>query len=167
MSPHPLVTQLRFTRGELLRLVKGIGEEDAQKRLPPMNSIGWMVGHLANQEATYWLLIAQGDKTYRDLNERVGYGKPASTPPLSEMLALWTEITAKADPYLDAITSESALTYLTWRDKPREENLGSMVLRVTYHYWYHTGEISAVRQMLGHKDLPEMVGQFKEFEWKS
>ena len=33
-----------------------------------------------------------------------------------------------------------------------------MLLRVTYHYWYHTGEAAAVRQLLGHVDLPEFVG---------
>src|SRR5579875_1056397 len=27
-----------------------------------------------------------------------------------------------------------------------------------YHYWYHTGENAAIRQMLGHINLPEFVG---------
>jgi hypothetical protein len=30
--------------------------------------------------------------------------------------------------------------------------------RVIYHYWYHTGENMAIRQMLGHTRLPEFVG---------
>jgi hypothetical protein len=29
---------------------------------------------------------------------------------------------------------------------------------MTYHYWYHLGEALAVRQMLGHRDLPDFVG---------
>jgi hypothetical protein len=33
-----------------------------------------------------------------------------------------------------------------------------MLRRVTYHYWYHTGESQAIRQLLGHKNLPEFVG---------
>ena len=33
-----------------------------------------------------------------------------------------------------------------------------MLMRVIYHYWYHTGESAAVRQILGHVDLPEFVG---------
>ncbi len=36
--------------------------------------------------------------------------------------------------------------------------LGSLLLRVIYHYWYHTGENLAIRQALGHTDLPEFVG---------
>jgi len=31
-------------------------------------------------------------------------------------------------------------------------------MRNIYHYWYHTGEASAVRQMLGHAKVPEFVG---------
>jgi hypothetical protein len=33
-----------------------------------------------------------------------------------------------------------------------------MIRRVTYHYWYHTGEIQSIRQLLGHKDLAAFVG---------
>ena len=29
---------------------------------------------------------------------------------------------------------------------------------ITYHYWSHIGEASAIRQMLGHPDLPQWVG---------
>lgn len=37
--PHPLVYQLRFTRSEFLRAVKGVSDEDARKRILPMNCI--------------------------------------------------------------------------------------------------------------------------------
>ena len=53
--PHPLVDQLRFARSEFRRALAGVGEEDGAKRLLPMNSLGWMVGHLADQEQRYWL----------------------------------------------------------------------------------------------------------------
>jgi hypothetical protein len=29
---------------------------------------------------------------------------------------------------------------------------------VIYHYWYHIGESMAIRQMLGHGDLADFVG---------
>ena len=35
---------------------------------------------------------------------------------------------------------------------------GSLLQRVIYHYWYHTGENMAIRQMLGHTALPDFVG---------
>jgi hypothetical protein len=31
-----------------------------------------------------------------------------------------------------------------------------------YHYWYHTGENAAIRQMLGHTNLPQYVGPVEE-----
>jgi hypothetical protein len=34
--------------------------------------------------------------------------------------------------------------------------------RITYHYWYHIGEIQAIRQMLGHQDLPVYVGNIEK-----
>ena len=29
---------------------------------------------------------------------------------------------------------------------------------MTYHYWFHIGEILAIRQILGHPRLPQFVG---------
>ena len=87
--PHPLVEQLRFTRSEWSRALRGTSEGDGQKRLQPMNSIGWIVGHLAWQEQRYWLTRAQGKTPVPILNELVANGAPASTPPLTEMLEAW------------------------------------------------------------------------------
>ena len=55
---HPLVDQLRFARSEWVRALEGVSDEDARRRLTPMNSISWMVGHLAWQENRYWLQLA-------------------------------------------------------------------------------------------------------------
>src|SRR5262249_60079269 len=101
MRVHPLVSQLRFARSEFARGLEGVSEADAVRRVSPMNSISWMVGHLANQEHRYWVVMAQRKILFPDLNERVGYGKPASTPPLAEMWAAWTQVTRTADDYLD------------------------------------------------------------------
>jgi hypothetical protein len=48
MAPHPLVSQLRFARSEFVRGLDGVSEEDGTRRVLPMNSLGWMVGQLAN-----------------------------------------------------------------------------------------------------------------------
>jgi hypothetical protein len=47
MTPHPLVSQLRFTRREFMRAIKGVSDHDARQRLLPMNCISWNIGHLA------------------------------------------------------------------------------------------------------------------------
>ncbi len=156
--PHPLVDQLRFTRNEFLRALDGVSETDARHRLLPMNSISWIVGHLAYQEQRYWLDRAQGIVLIPDLEALVGWDAPASTPPLSAMRAAWHAITQAADPWLDALTTETLQTFMIVDGKPWEESIGSMLRRVTYHYWYHMGESQAIRQLLRHTDLPEFVG---------
>jgi uncharacterized damage-inducible protein DinB len=159
MALHPLVAQLYFTRSEFRRIIQGISKKDAERRLEPMNSISWMVGHLANQESRWWVLLAQGRELMPELNERVGYEKPATTPPLAEMLAAWEVTTQAANQYLETVTSGMLLEHFLWNGKPRPESIGTTLHRCIYHYWYHTGEASAVRQLLGHTDLPQFIGE--------
>ena len=44
--------------------------------------------------------------------------------------------------------------------------MGTLLLRNTYHYWFHSGEASAVRQMLGHANLPDFVGDMREVPYR-
>jgi len=128
MNCHPLVTQLRFARSEFVRCLEGVSAEDAVRRIMPMNCISWIVGHLANQEQAYWVLVAQGRLVVPGLNDLVGYGKPASTPPLDEMWAAWRTITQAADEYLDTLTTELLQTHLVFKGGPRPESIGTMGL---------------------------------------
>ena len=117
MNPHPLVTQLRFARSEFLRCLEGVSEEDAIRRLEPMNCISWIVGHLANQEHRYWVLFPKRGELAPGLNEVVGYGMPATTPPLGEMWAIWRTVTHSADQYLDTLTSSMLQTLCVYRQE--------------------------------------------------
>jgi hypothetical protein len=166
MPPHLLVSQLRFARSEFVRGLEGVSEEDGVRRLMPMNCISWMIGHLANQEHRYWVLMGQGRDIAPGLAERVGYGKPASTPPLAEMWAIWKRITAAADEYLESLTPAVLQTYLVRDGKPADESVGTLVMRNTLHYWFHAGEASAVRQMLGHRGLPDFVGDINQAPYR-
>lgn len=156
--PHPLILQLRFTRSEFRRALEGLSDADARRRLLPMNCISWNIGHLAWQEQRYWLTRLQGQTPLPHLNELVGYGQPACTPPLAEMWQAWQTITRLADPFLDTLTTEKLLEIHYLEDQQIEFTAGTLLQRVIYHYWYHTGENMAIRQMLGHTDLPEFVG---------
>lgn len=160
--PVSLVTQLRFTRSEFVRGLEGVTDAEARRRFEPMNCLSWIVGHLAVQEHAYWVLIAQGRSVQPDLYKLVGYGSQPSTPPLDEMWEAWREVTTAADDYLESLTPAMLTEHLVWKDKPRPESIGTMLLRNTYHYWYHLGEAAAIRQMLGHTDLPEFVGDMSE-----
>jgi hypothetical protein len=160
--PHVLVAQLRFTRSELQRCLQGVSAEEAQRRLGPMNCLSWIVGHLATQENAYWVLWAQGARLAPGLYELVGHGQPASTPPWDEMWEVWREITSAADKYLDTLAEAQLRTHLEWEGKPLPESIGTMLLRNIHHYWFHLGEAHAVRQMLGHTDLPQFVGDLSQ-----
>lgn len=155
---HPLVDQLRFTRSEFKRCLKGLTPEDAAKRNLPMNCIAWNVGHLAWHEQRYFVTYGQDKILMPELNELFAYGAPASTPDLSEMLKAWKKMTQAADPFLDAITTEKLQSVVIKNGKPTKYIWGNLLQRVIYHYWYHTGENAAIRQMLGHTDLPQFVG---------
>jgi hypothetical protein len=156
---HPLVVQLRFTRSEYMRALKGLSEDEAQKRILPMNCISWNVGHLAWQEQRYFIYYGQGKLILPEIDKYFAYGAPASTPSLVEMLAAWETIKKAADPWLSTLTSEGLLSHVIRKDgQPSKRIFGSLLQRTIYHYWYHTGENLAIRQMLGHTSLPDMVG---------
>ena len=155
---HPLVDQLRFTRSEWLRGLENVSEEDGARHFGPMNCISWTVGHLAWHEQRSWLQRAQDKILFPELNEIFAYGAPMSTPSFKEILHIWQAVTKAADPFLDTVTTVSMQTDLRLKDESVGPILGTLLRRVTYHYWYHIGEIQAIRQMLGHRDLPEYVG---------
>ncbi len=159
-TPHPLVTQLRFARGEFMRGLEGLSEADAVRRFGQMNCMSWIVGHLAWQEQAYFVVHGlRQPPLFPEIAEGFAFGAPASTPPLGEMLAAWRAITAAADPYLDALTADALAQPFRRADgSPGHRLVGSLLYRVIYHYWYHIGEIAAIRQMLGHADLPQFVG---------
>lgn len=159
---HPLVDQLRFARSEFRRGLDGVTDAEARRRVLPMNCISWNVGHLAWQEQRYWLFRAQDKMSFPEINEQFAYGADASTPTLDEMWRAWESITAEADAWLDAQTTQTLLTELIIDGKPAGATFGSLMLRNLYHYWYHTGENAAIRQNLGHASLPDFVGDIEE-----
>lgn len=156
--PHPLAVQLRFTRSEFKRALDGVTEAEARQRFLPMNCISWNVGHLAWQEQRYFLFFGQNQMPLPQINDLFAYGAPASTPSLHEMWTAWNTITQAVDPWLDALATEKLLEHVVIDGQSSPYIFGSLLQRVIYHYWYHTGENLAIRQMLGHTDLPEFVG---------
>ena len=155
---HPLIDQLRFARSEWLRALDGVPEADGVIRLQPMNSISWMVYHLAWHEQLSFLTRLQGVTPVPEANEHGVNGQPASTPPLDDALRAWHAVTAAADPALARLDTPALEAWLPNTRQPRTRLVGSTVQRVIYHYWTHIGEITAIRQVLGHAGVPEFVG---------
>jgi hypothetical protein len=78
------------------------------------------------------------------------------------MWAVWHTVTQTADRYLDIVTLTMPQTHFIYKGKSRPESIGTMLLRNIYHYWYHTGEAHAIRDTLGHQNLPQVVGDTPE-----
>jgi hypothetical protein len=163
---HHLVQQLHFARSEFVRCLDGISDEDGVRRIKPMNCISWIIGHLAYQENSYWVLGGQNEEIAPGLYELVGYGRPASTPPLEDMWEVWKMVTKVSDEYLISITPGILETHLEWKGRQFQENVGTLLLRNIYHYWFHLGEAHAIRQQLGHIDLPEFVGDMTDARYQ-
>jgi hypothetical protein len=144
----------------------GVPVADATKRLKPMNCLSWMVGHLASQEHYLWVQMAQGQNIAPGLRKLVGFRQPASTPPWDEMWDFWHDITGAADRYLDTLTDDMLDQHLVWQSAKASEDVGTSLLRNIYHYWYHLGEAHAIRQMLGHHDLPSYVGDMAKVRYR-
>jgi hypothetical protein len=79
------------------------------------------------------------------------------------MLTAWSAITKAANPWLETLTSEKLQQSVLRKDgQPSQRIFGSLLQRTIYHYWYHTGENLAIRQMLGHTRLPQFVGNIDD-----
>jgi len=158
---HPRVDQFRFTRSEWLHGLEGVSEEEGARHFGQMNSISWTVGHLTWHEQRTFLQRPQDIILFPHLNDIFAFGAPMSTPSFGEMLEIWKTVTKAADPYLDSLTTVFLLTELPVNGKSVGQTRGDALRRITYHYWYHIGEIQAIRQMLEHKDLYQYVGNIE------
>ena len=163
---HTMVEQLRFTRGEFVRCLEGLSLQDSYAQHGQMNCISWTIGHLAAHESNYFVFLAQNKIVQPELRKICGFGSPRSVPKLDDMWAAWREITANADVFLDTLTTEKLLEHFEWKGKPLDDSIGTMLYRTIYHYWYHLGEAHATRQMLGHRNLPQFVGDQSEALFK-
>jgi hypothetical protein len=162
---HALVLQQRFARAEFQRGLEGLTDEEARFRPEKadgsrMNCISWTIGHLANQEAWFFVRGLGGESVDKRLHPFLS-GQPASEPPLDEVLALWRETMDRVDRLLEDVDDETlgGSLQIGW-----PENAGTALMRNTYHYWFHAGEVNAIRQLLGHPEIifvGPMLGQLE------
>jgi uncharacterized damage-inducible protein DinB len=77
------------------------------------------------------------------------------------MWTAWHTVTQLVDPFLDVLTTQKLQEVVHIDEQQRVYTPGSVLQRIIYHYWYHLGENMAIRQMLGHTNLPEFVGDIE------
>ena len=155
---HSLVVQLKFAREKFWETLVDISAEHAMQRFGRMNSISWMVGHLAWFEQWSWLELP-GHTKATDLLDSYDFYTPDVNPPFEDMKAAWHAVMAGVNPVLEAMTEEDLHVHHMFRGKPTRENVGTRIQRHIDHYWYHNGEANAIRQLIDDRDLPQMIGR--------
>ncbi len=149
----------RFALSEFERGLDGLTDEEARTRLTKadgtqMNAIAWTVGHISG----HWL-------NRPGHLDRYDYESSDATPPsLDEALKLIREAKDATDRWLPS--ADDALLS-TKPGGPGEESVGTGVMRAVLHTWFHTGEINAVRQMLGHPPIDFVGEMLGNLEWRS
>ena len=155
---HTLVQMLYLSRKEFERNLKGLSDEDARKRIEPMNCISWIVAHVACQNRAFFV-DWPADRAIDSRYLPYGYGAPASHPPLEEAMTLWQDACKESEAWLQAATSDS-LQVIGNNPTAGGESWGTLMVRCIFHTWCHLGEISSIRQILGHKP-PQFVDMQK------
>ncbi len=159
----------RFALSEFERSLEGLTDEEARTRVrkadgTQVNAISWTVGHIAR----HWLGIAASAQQEQRPSglEPFASGPRAdpTPPPLPDVLKLLDD--AKAS--IDWITSaDDALLSTTREDATLGESVGTALMRAVLHTWFHIGEMNAVRQMLGHREIGFVGRMVGNLEWRS
>jgi len=152
---HHLVRYVQHTRRELRRAVEGMSIADLEHRVGGLNSVAWIVGHLARQEQTYWL-TARDEPAVADL-DAFGHGEPAAAADFETVYQAWQRVTATADVWLAGLDEAALHTHVHGRSLFERENVGTLLTRVSGHYYLHIGQITAIRKLLGYP-VPPFVG---------
>lgn len=157
----------QFARG-----LEGLTDEEARTRLTKadgsqMNAISWIVAHVARQ----WRMLAEraivqprpsGLEPFR-----TGSDDP-TPPPLELVLQALHDAKAANDWIAGADDALMCTVREGITSRTANESAGTYLMRDVLHTWFHTGEINAIRQMLGHPEIafvgPYMIGNM---EWHS
>lgn len=147
-----------FALSEFERGLEGLSEDEAQRRIEKaggsrMNAISWTAAHIAG----HWL--------HRPARlDRYNFGSDDPTPPtLAEARALLAEARAYTSGWL-ARADDRLMAHVP--EGTGGENVGTALMRAILHTWFHAGEINAVRQMLGHPEIPFVGQMLGNLEWR-
>jgi uncharacterized damage-inducible protein DinB len=164
---YSLTDMARFALSEFERGLEGLTDEEARLRMAKangtqMNSVTWTVGHLA----WHWCRVrraATGDAYPEALNQFAN-GSNDPTPPSLEDARGFLQLAKESTTWIAGADDE-----LLARRNPRNpvsESVGTALMRVMLHTWFHAGEVNAIRQMLGHPEIQFVGPMIGNLEWQ-
>ena len=129
-----------------------------------MNAISWTIGQIAG----HWLIVtsyASDEEPDPALLRFFGPEADPTPPSLSEAIRLLEEANTSVDWLAsadDTLLSASHEGHVLGH----HGNVGTALMKAVLHTWFHTGEINAVRQMLGHTEIPFVGEMLGSLEWR-
>ncbi len=159
----------QFALSEFERGLAGLTDEEARVRQikadgSQMNAISWIVAHVAWQ----WLEVrgrATGEGRPPELASfRFGSDDP-TPPPLGSALEFFQIAKRGIASIEDGDDELMAKVGAPGSTRTAAESVGTYFMRTVLHTRFHTGEVNAIRQMLGHPEI-RFVGQMLgNLEW--
>src|SRR5690606_31805350 len=171
---HP-VQLTSFSLMHLEYFLEDLSDEDARERLPKrdgtrMNAISWIVCHVAGQWLGSALRAAEStdDHLQELMDRRTRYLAAFEDPPsLDEARAFLHDVREACrwveqadDAYLGSLGREGFRNRLH-----PSETAGTGLLRAVFHNWCHMGEINAIRQVQGHREIEFVRFMGRNMEW--
>ena len=152
-------------------------DAEARRRLrkedgTEMNAISWIVGHVSWQWTVHALAAAPGpdERLERLLADHQGFGNRGgridpTPPPLAEVRALLRRTREASRWVIDATDADFDREGREGFRHPSGQNQGSLLMRAVLHTWAHGGEINAIRQMMGHSEIPFVMFMMGNMDW--
>lgn len=151
---YSIADLITFATDEFARGLEGLTPDEAGRRMPKadgtsMNAIAWNVQHIAAHWHNAALTLAG-----RPFESRYP-SSDGTPPPYLEALTLLQQFAAE---FRSVPIDPERMTQPVREGRP--ELVSQFVARAIFHTWFHAGEVNAVRQLLGHPEIP-FVGDLK------
>jgi DinB superfamily len=160
---------VQFAVAEFERGLVGLTDDEARVRQvkadgSQMNAISWIVAHVAWQWLGVRARATGGDRPAEVASFRFGSDDP-TPPPLSTALE-FLEMAKQGLASVDAADNElMAKVGAPGASITAAESVGTYLMRTVLHTWFHAGEVNAIRQMLGHPEIPFVGPMIGSLEW--
>ncbi|MCC6236831.1 MAG: DinB family protein [Dehalococcoidia bacterium] len=142
-------------REAFLVVAEGVPVPAQRGAFDRLNSGGWIVAHIAEQEDQYWSVHAQLLEADPWLAEaHVRFGDPASQPPYPEALAALRAALARGTPYLESLTAERLAEVVRRSRIPErgDQRVQDLLLLQGTHLYALAGELAAISSLAGGED---------------
>jgi hypothetical protein len=158
----PLVVRFVLDAREAFSMVAGTVPVPAQVgAFDRLNSGGWIVAHIAEQEDQYWSVHAQHLEPDPWLAAaQVRFGDPASQPSYVEACAALSSAIERGTPYLESLRAEDLGTVLrTSRVRGGEQRVQDLLVLQGTHLYALAGELATIASLAGaaDPDLPALM----------